>query len=421
MARPRVRARAGLLGALLAVLGPVAGGASAEPRLVEDGQGLAGAQHRTNAVAVSPDGAHVYAVTKVFLLAMRREGDGTLAMIEEHELSGVEGRRVAVPSDGLGVLALVDTGFGDWVVQSYRRNPGDGKLTKQEDESENLGAGPRELVPSHDGALVYVTSWGHDGVVVYARDAATGNLEFAQRVRQEDDGVSGLVDPTWLAVSPDDRHVYVVGSVDGAAETLVLLERQEDDTLSFVEALEIDESFASQSALNGLVVTPDGEEVLALHGAPLVVGGNVAVLRYARNASDGRLSFTGAESLSRPDFSGTFFTPWFALAPDGRRLYFDWLSEVSPKVPSLTEWERGGDGALTPLASVPIENGVASFAGVVSPDGAWLYTVPAQGGRVYAVPEPAGAAAAAPAALAALAARRRARRARPLARASPRA
>ncbi|HEY8493673.1 MAG TPA: hypothetical protein VIN04_07235 [Myxococcota bacterium] len=415
----KVRTRGAPFGALLGALA-LAAVAAAEPRLVQDGQGLEGLQRKTSSVAVSPDGAHVYALSDVYLLALRREADGTLEPIEEYPLLDGEGRRIVVPPDGLGVLALIHANVGQSVVRSYRRNPVDGKLTKQEDESENLGSSPFALATSHDGTLVYVSSYGNDGVVAYARDAATGALQFADRVRNQDEGVSGLVDPTWLAVSPDDRHVYTVG-LEGEDETIVVLEREEDDTLSFVEALRIDDSFATQRPLDALAVTPDGEELLALHGAPAVANPHPAVLRYARSAADGRLTFVGAESLSRPGFAGVRgLVWWFALAPDGRRLFLDWISTVEPIGNAMTEWKREEDGALTPVANVPVAS-TQGLAGVVSPDGAWLYTVPAQGVRVFSVPEPAGAAAAALAALAALAARPRARRAPPPARASARA
>ena len=412
----KVRTRGAPFGALLGALA-LAAVAAAEPRLVQDGQGLEGLQRKTSSVAVSPDGAHVYALSDVYLLALRREADGTLEPIEEYPLLDGKGRRIVVPPDGLGVLALIHANVGQSVVRSYRRNPVDGKLTKQEDESENLGSSPFALATSHDGTLVYVSSYGNDGVVAYARDAATGALQFADRVRNQDEGVSGLVDPTWLAVSPDDRHVYTVG-LEGEDETIVVLEREEDDTLSFVEALRIDDSFATQRPLDALAVTPDGEELLALHGAPAVANPHPAVLRYARSAADGRLTFVGAESLSRPGFSGVFIQ-WFALAPDGRSLFLDWLSVDPPIGAALTEWARAEDGALAPVASVPIT--LKATVGAVSADGAWLYTVPAQGVRVFAVPEPRGAAAAALAVLAALAATRRGPRARPPARASARA
>lgn len=397
---------AALAGALLVLAGAAA---ASEPALVllENGQGLSGLSRRSSDVAASPDGRHVYAVTPGWTIALRREANGKLAVVEEYAIA-TPGTRVVAPSDGLGLLVLASTS-GTAVIVSYLRNGADGKLTGVENEGQNLANSGHSLAASHDGKLVYVTSPGQDAVVAYDRVPATGVLVFAQRVAESDADVSGLVDPTSLAVSPDDRNVYVAAfrrDGDEFFETIVSLRREEDDALRFVGAVDTG-PLAGGPGIADLLATPDGAEVLALDSGALA-GGGPAVLRFARDPGDGRLSFVAAEPLAEPGFFlGTLY--WMALRPDGGRLFAGGLSVTVPSQPTgvVAAWALRNEGALDSLTTVDTQ--VFTDRGAVSPDGRYVYTNLAQGVRVL-VPETSGAAGAA-AALAALALGRRGRRA----------
>lgn len=414
MARPRT----GAIGALLAAGLVIAGAAAAEPELplaiLQENQGLSAV---TTDVAVSPDGRHVYASGADFLVVLRRLPDGKLAFVEEH-LLGREGVRVVVPPDGRGVLALASEA-GEAGVVSFRRNEADGTLTWVEVEVAELGGSVSDLATSRDGQRVYVTSPGYDALVVYARDAETGALAFAQRIENTDPGVSGLGIPRLLAVSPDDRHVYVSGRRQAQDEppvfldTIVLLRREPDGSLSFVESLDVD-AFLSDLAAD-MDLTPDGAELLVLDGGAFP-GAGAALRRYTRDPGDGRLSFLASRPIEEPGFfAGTL--AWFAQRPDGRRVFFAGISSGPPGLPVMA-WSRDEAGGMAPIARV--ETGRIIASGVSSPDGRYLYTSTALGVRVL-VPEP-GAAPGALAALAALGLRRRASRRRPpRARASARA
>lgn len=407
-----------LLGALLALAAPAVAAPEPPLALLQEGQGLALLSRRSTDVAASPDGRHVYAACGLGTLAFRREADGKLAFVEEYPLNTPE-TRVVVPADGLGVLAIA-TSAGVGGIVSFLRNGADGKLTFVEAEAENLQASAYSLAVSHDGRRVYVTSPGQDAVVVQSRDPQTGVLAFVQRIRASDPGVSGLVDPTWIAVSPDDQHVYVTAFAQDGAElrpTIVLLRREPDDTLAFAGALETGALAAGAIGLGDLLVAPDGAEVLALDSGALP-GGGAALLRFARDGAGGQLAFTGKEPFEASGFFAGVLN-WMALRPDGRRVFSGGLRSTPAGGVALTH-ERAAGGALTPLASLPIGAGglVVTSRGVVSPDGRYVYTSEAQGVRVL-VPEPRAAALGAAAVLAL--SRRRARRARPPVRASARA
>lgn len=409
------RGAAGLAGALLLVA--AAAGAPAaelallqsELALLQDGQGLAGVSRRSNDVAVSPDGRHVYASTPAWAIALRRLPDGRLARLEGEDVGeyplNTPGVRVATTADGGGVLVLVSSASAAAVV-SYLRDADTGRLTFVENENANLMASAFALAPSRDGTRVYVTSPGQDGVVVYGRDPATGALVFVQRVRQQDAGVDGLRDPNEIVVSPDDQHVYVSAfRQDGTAfrETVAVLRREGDGTLAFVEAVETG-PVAGAPGLADLRVTPDGAELLVLDGGKPGFE-SAAVLRFARDPEDGRLAAPVRAPLDAPGlFSGT--AAWLGLRPDGTRIYLGGLSLAPTTAGVVLACARDETGALAPLDAVDV--GVISGRGAVSPDGRAVYTSAAQGVRVL-VPEPRGAAAAL-GALVALSLRRRPRR-----------
>jgi hypothetical protein len=393
--------------ALLAAAAP-SGARAEELALLQEGQGLSGGGRRSSDVAASPDGRHVYAAAPSWTIALRRRPDGRLARLVGEDVGeyplGTPGVRVVVTADGGGVLVLLSSP-GVAAVVSYLRDAQSGALTVVEAESVNLLGSVYALAASADGTRVFVSSPGQDGIVVYARDPATGALAFAQRVREVDAGVEGLVDPTALAVGPGDRHLYAAAfvQVQGAfREVVALLRREEDGSLAFVEAVETG-ALVGTPGLGDLALAPDGAELLALDSGSLLARG-AAVLRFARDAEDGRLAPPVRETLAAPGFFDGVLS-WLALSPDGGRAVFGGLSFVPATEAVVTSYERDPAGALAPRAGVAV--GPITTRGAVSPDGRFVYTSDAQGVRVL-VPE-AGAGAA-PAALVALALRRRARR-----------
>ncbi len=67
------------------------------------------------------------------------------------------------------------------------------------------------IATSPNGRFVLVTRASSDGVVVFARDAETGELTFAQVELDGVDGADGLDSPARVAISPDGSHTLVTG------------------------------------------------------------------------------------------------------------------------------------------------------------------------------------------------------------------
>src|SRR6185369_1918758 len=62
---------------------------------------------------------------------------------------------------------------------------------------------------SPDGTTLYVAAAPR--LMVFARDALAGTLTLVQTLVDGQGGVSGLSQPTDLALSPDGEHLYVSG------------------------------------------------------------------------------------------------------------------------------------------------------------------------------------------------------------------
>jgi 6-phosphogluconolactonase (cycloisomerase 2 family) len=252
-------------------------------------------------VALSPDGAHAY-VTSL--------GDDAIASFaldpgaSEITLlgalySGIGLARTAsiAPSPGGAHLyALDDRG----TLTAFARDPGNGLLSfvqvlRNEDGGEGNGQG-QDVVVSPDGAHVYVASSAsspldaipgdRDGVEIFARSAATGELTFVAAVYDGEGGVDGLAGARSPTLSPAGGLLYVVGkqdravavfSRDGVSGALTFLQKQEDGLAA--------ETFSNPEAL---AVSPDGDHVYVV-GSPISSGVSSRLSVFRREA-DGTLS-----------------------------------------------------------------------------------------------------------------------------------
>ena len=224
-------------------------------------------------VAVSPDGKHVYVAAPqddAVTLFDRNPSSGELTFVEfvEDGMSGVDGLRtvvsVRVSPDGKHVYAV---GRGDSAVAVFSRSSADGTLSFVEVEKDEVDGvdglgGATSVAVSPDGNNVYATGSHDDAVVAFGRDSSSGVLTYIGSMRDGVDGVDGLERPQSVAVSPDDRFVFVAARDDNAVA--VFARNPATGALTFVEFARDGE--AGVDGLEGsesVVVSLDGQQIYA--------------------------------------------------------------------------------------------------------------------------------------------------------------
>jgi len=180
------------------------------------------------AVTVSPDGNHVYVAghNDNAVAAFRREPASsalTFLHVLKDGVGSVDGlggvRALAISPDGRHVYAASED---DNAVAVFQRNPTNGVLSYASVFRES----PARLyylidvcsvTVSPTGDYVYTAAPGtRSSVAVFRRDPLTGALAFVHRLKDGVDGVDGLYGAHAVTVSPNGRHVYACGSYDHA-------------------------------------------------------------------------------------------------------------------------------------------------------------------------------------------------------------
>jgi cysteine-rich repeat protein len=313
-----------------------------------DGVGGVDGIDGARSVALSPDGAHAYVAgfnDDALAVFARDPRSGRLVLVQvvrdgSGGITGLDGpESVAVSPDGAHLYAT--GGNGDALVV-FARDPASGTLSFVQVLKDGSGGvdglnRPRGAALSPDGAHLYVAGEADDAVAVFARDAATGALAFVEALRDGAAGVDGLARAFSVALAPDGAHVYVASSGDDA----VALFRRDAATgrLTFVEVRR--DGVDGVDGLNGaaaVVVAPDGEHVY-------VAGGDDdAVAVFARNAATGALTLTQVVRNTVRGIQGLNGPRALALDPGGAHLYVAGASDDA----LLVFGARCGDGVLDP-------------------------------------------------------------------------
>ncbi|MEO8195215.1 MAG: beta-propeller fold lactonase family protein [Thermoanaerobaculia bacterium] len=350
--------------------------------------GLDGAR----AVAVSPDGLNVYVAgandnaVAIFRRDLRNGSVKYTGLVVDGEpvrdagctvtgaVDGLLGASdVEVSGDGLHVYV---TGELDDAVAVFDRQAVTGNLKFKQFLRDGVagvnGLGNvRGAALSPDGKHLYTAARSDNGVGIFARSAATGQLTYlgirVDGSPQPPLTIDGLAGASAVAVSPDGAHVYVVGETDDAVA--VFSRDATTGLLTFVEAKK-----DGLSGVDGL----NGARALALSddGRHLYVAGALdnAVAVFSRNATTGALTFVEAQVDGAGGADGLAGAAGVALSPDGEHVYV--AGEGDSAVAVLAR--NPLTGALTPLpASFDGVAGIDGLGGVravvVSPDGEQVY------------------------------------------------
>lgn len=345
--------------------------------LVQDGVGEIDGLEGIEAVAVSPDGRHLYGAASVddALTTFARAPDGALSFRSaiESTSEGLDGARgLAVSPDGKRAYVA---GFDDDTLAVFTRGEG-GRLEFRSRQLDGIGIivpvdgldGAASVAVTGDGSHVYVTGMLDDGIAAFAVDEDE-DLLFVESEIDGIDGVDGLAGADGIASSPDDRHLYVAGRNDDAVA--VFARDSSSGTLTFAQVVrEGDGNTDGLSGASALVVSPEGTYVY--------VAGTEdhAVAIFQRESSSGNLTFVGQARQGVDGVNGLLGVRAVAISSDGTSLYAagtgdDAVAAFERDVTngSLSQIAvyRDGDGPIDGLA------GVSSIA--IDPSGALLFAV----------------------------------------------
>ncbi len=196
-----------------------------------DGTGGVDGLRNALGVAVAPDGTTVYATAygdHAVAVFSRRLTDGSLSFVERKKdgsggIDGLSGAvAVAVSPDGKHVYVA---GKLDNAIAVFRRDAANGKLSFVKRYKDGVAgvnglAGIWDVKVSSGGAHVWAAGANDNAVALFERDAATGELQWLGISRDGVDGVDGLRLVRALALDPTNKHVYGTGNRDNAVAAL---------------------------------------------------------------------------------------------------------------------------------------------------------------------------------------------------------
>ena len=334
---------------------------------VIDGEGVVDGLSGVEAVAVSPDGKHVYAVASVddaIVAFARNTFTGTLSFLEVERdgVNGVDGmngaRALAISPDGRHVY--VASRIDDAVVV-FARDATTGLLSYVEDRRDGVAGfdgldGAHDVVVSRDGTGVFVLGIFEAAISVMKRNPATGSLSFVEAERNGVAGVSNFGSPRALAFDPLRPWLYAasITEPDSTPGSLQIFEH-DASTGQLVRRF-----FAAGDGGEHLTVSPDGRHLYPVGAtADLVPPVAIAPLRYSTRVREGE---NGIAGLDFPN----------GLAAFGASLY-----AISSFPPSIAAFTRSGEGLDFVGAKFDGSDGVEGISlasGVVaSPDGRHVY------------------------------------------------
>lgn len=295
------------------------------------------------AIAVSPNGASVYAVgtAKIFMYD-RDIATGAMSATSPPSIacgSGTSSFDIAVSPDNLHVYV---TNYDDDTISQYSRNADTGRLTALSTATVATGNGPLKIAISQDGKFVYSLNTLASTISVFSRNLTTGLLTLASTpatggagneikispdggsvyvtnpatnvifmfVRNNSTGaltatvpasIATGVTPAGLTISTNSNFVYCNNS---GASTISQYSR--DPFTSLLTAL-TPATVVSNTASGDMEVSPDG--------ASLYLAGVNVILFYNMDASSGQLAALSTASVAVTTGGG------LAVSPEGTHVY----------------------------------------------------------------------------------------------------
>ncbi len=281
---------------------------------------------------------------------------------------------VLVSPDGRHVYA---TSIWENALIAFARNAQTGQLSYIDTYWQGLDGVdgldfPRTLAITADGDFVLSGSRNSGKIAVFRRDSATGALTFTQAPE------SGMQSISWLTLSPDNNFVYVVGPDDRKMQVLSF-NRQSGDLIPVQTVTEDEVLHASYVA-----VSPDGKHVYVAKRYDRYQ--SYRILLYDRNTQTGKLTF-------RPRaFNYAYDTSQIIFSADGRYAYvssfgydssgFIFIEQRDPETGLLNfiqEFVPADWNDVNSLDDFEVISGVA-----ITPNGKFVFAVSQENAALHA-------------------------------------
>ncbi len=345
---------------------------------LKDSQGGIDGLNQPRAVAVSPDGAHAYAVSvsdSSVATFSRDPSSGQLTFVDvlkrEDGVDGLYGAYgVTVSADGNHVYVAAASGHS---IATFTRNSTTGQLAFRQvitDSDTGIDGlrGARDVVISPDGEQVYVAGEHDDAIAVFTRDPSTGDLTFLEVVKNGEAGVADLDGPWTVAVSPDGQYVYAPGYM---SKSLVIFQRNPSTgDLTYHESLVDGVDADSLGYTSSVVVSPDNQHVY------VASYGDHAVEVFRRDGTTGSLVHVETERDGYSGVDGLSGAYDITMAPDGHAVYV-----VGYYDDGVAAFSRDASTGQLTFSGV-LRDGVGGVRGMhrpvgitISPDGSHVYSV----------------------------------------------
>ncbi len=379
----------------------------------QNGVNVNGMSDPASLAVASPDGAHVYVASRTAdeLVIFARDpvtgGLNALNVVRVSDFLAAQGRAIdgingfadlRLSADGQFVYSVAqgDNAVVTFVRDSDDSSPDYGSLGVAQvlfngDQPEPSLAppiagllGPRSISISPDGSNAYIAAGGAPGhVVVFSRDADTGELLFRQHLQRGADDplgtpVQGIGNGAAIVVSPDNSRVYVAGQSDDA---IAVFNRNLGDNGRLSYRNQVVNALGGVSGIkapSSLSLAPGGQQLYATGRD----SNSVAV--FTRQAN-GNLNFIQQVQAATTGVQGLEEPQRIAVSPDGELVYVVSASDGTEAEPgTLTVLRRetlvsSPDFGRLSFEEVKRNNqgGVAGLWGAsgvaVSPDNAHIY------------------------------------------------
>ncbi len=302
------------------------------------------------ALLVSPDGRQLYvtASNSASLLTFSRDATtGELIFADSLDVGGpglAGASAITISPDGRHLYVVAS---GDKSLVTLARKAATGQVSHVEtlfDDTPMAGGldGASAVAVSPDGRHVVVAGGFDDALAIFARDAATGRLEFRDLVTNGEAGVPALDGPQSIAFSADGETLFVA-AINSDAITAF---RRDAASGILTPVLVLDGANASAPVLDGvrsLALLPDGGVVAAAFHDPSVVS-------FVADAAQANLSLVNGQRIASIDFGlSRDSAQWKGAGSDAL-----WSTPVN--------WH----GNVAPLDGEAIAIGAADGASVVS-------------------------------------------------------